>query len=423
MPDAHGQPHVLIICGQPLPLGGVPATGVGLRAWAVGRGLRMNGVDVTYAIPDDILPETFSSSLDSELVPFAYHDLDRCVERIRPTVVLLIGWPWANVMTPRPDVFMVIDLTGPYVLENVYSQYQEQATMPWLKIQALQKADFLLCGGDIQRNYFLTWMLLAGYDLKEAPIAVVHMGLDPLLPEPRTPSEPTFIHGGLFLPWQDPSVMLRQLVSRLERRGKGRLVIIGGTHPSYPFPTGATEALVKELGQSARVEIVSLIPYETYVERYLTASVSVDLMQRNVERELAVPHRTIVALWCALPVIYNDYSELSTYIRDYQAGWALSPDKRDDLDRVIDIVLDRPELVETFRGNAQRLVREQFTWDKTVQPLVNYCRKPFRRRRQASLLDQSINPLDDRVGRAMLQVKHSSVYQSLKTIKKRLSSR
>ncbi|SVC52093.1 uncharacterized protein METZ01_LOCUS304947, partial [marine metagenome] len=40
------KPRVQVICGQPLPLGGVPSTGAGLRAWAFGEGLKAQGCDV-----------------------------------------------------------------------------------------------------------------------------------------------------------------------------------------------------------------------------------------------------------------------------------------------------------------------------------------------------------------------------------------
>lgn len=411
------QPRILIVCGQPLPLQGQPATGVGLRAWALGQGLRTHGIEVIYAIPDDILPKDLPETPDLAILPFAYHELDRCVDQAAPAVILLIGWTWANLLTPRPDVGLAIDLTGPYIIENLYSKFQDPVIMPWLKIQALQKADFLICGGAFQRHYFLSWLMLAGYDMADPPFEVVHMALDPVLPDPVSPDEPTFVHGGLFLPWQDPTAMLRRLVRRLEDRRKGRLIIIGGAHPSYPFPTGNAAALAQELERHPQVEVVGLIPYETYVERSLRCSVAVDLMERNVERELAFPHRTIVSLWCGLPVIFNNYSELSSHIRDYEAGWTLAPGDMEGLDQVIDDILDNPGLVQKYKQNARRLVRERFTWDRTADPLVDYCKRPVKRVKGPSLLDQSIHPLDDRIGRMMLKLKRSPLYRRVKSAK------
>ncbi|MBM3262403.1 MAG: hypothetical protein FJY97_03120 [candidate division Zixibacteria bacterium] len=410
-------PRVLIVCGQPLPLQGQPATGVGLRAWAMGQGLRAHGIDTVYAIPHDILPSTPSSDL--AILPFAYHELDRCVEQAAPTVVLLTGWTWVNLLTPRPDRALVIDLTGPYLLENLYSRFQDPVSMPWIKINALQKADYLLCGGHVQKNYFLPWLMMAGYDLTAPPLDVACMGLDPALPNrmPPFPEEPVFLHAGLFLPWQDPTAILRRLVNRLEYRKKGRLVLIGGMHPSYAFPTGNTAALAKEIERHPRVEVIGLLPFETYVEKSLKCSVAIDLMQRNVERELAFPHRTVVSLWCGLPVIFNDYSELSSPIRDRKAGWTLDPSDLDGLDRVIDQVLDDPDTTAAYGQNARHLVKECFTWDRMAKPLADFCRNPVKRVGQPSMLDQSIHPLDDRIGRMMLRFKQSAFYHRVKSAK------
>jgi hypothetical protein len=113
-------------------------------------------------------------------------------------------------------------------------------------------------------------------------------------------------------------------------------------------------------------------------------------------------------------VIYNNYSELSPCICDYDAGWTLDPEDEEALDAVVDEVLDHPERVATRKNNAQRLIRERLTWDITIRPLLEFCRKPYRRTRETSLIDQSITPLDDRVGRLMLDMKRSSVYKKLK---------
>lgn len=407
-----------MISGQPLPIGGGPATGAGLRAWSLGQGLEARGFEVIYSLPTDVVARIPSPPQSIRETAFEYHRLDDTINRIAPTVVLLQGFPLANLMSDRPDLPLAIDLNGPFLIENLFSRIEDTSMMPFRKLKAFQMADFITCSGEVQRHYFLSWLLLAGHDLLSSTCPSIPVSLNPDLPAPRPPKEPTFIYGGIFLPWQDPSRGLRRIIRRLDERGRGRLVIFGGPHPSYEFPTGDMIQLVDELKTHPRVEFAGLVPHETVMARYLESTVFVELMKKNIERELAFTNRTIGALWSGLPIIYNDYSELSSYIRDYQAGWTIDPDDEAGLDAVVDEVLDCPEQIGIYQQNAQRLVRERFAWDVTIEPLAAFCRHPFKRERQPSILDQTVSPLDDRLGRMFLQLKDSGFYQGLKNIKR-----
>ncbi len=413
------KPRVQVICGQPLPLGGVPSTGAGLRAWSLGEGLKAQGCDVVYSLPKDVVAHIPEPSEGIREAAFDYHALDGVVERVNPSVVVFQGWPWANLLTEKPDIPVAVDLTGPYLVESLFSMVEDQRMMPFAKLQALQKADFVTCAGDVQRRYFLPWLLLAGHDIREDACPVIPMSLSPDLPTPRTPDEPVFLYSGIFLPWQDPSHALERVIEKLDERQAGKLLVFAGPHPTYQFPAGKTPSVIERMRTHPRVEFIGVVPFETLTERSLECSVSIDLMARNVERELAFTTRTVVAMWCGLPVLYNDYSELSYYIDRYQAGWTLSPNDRAGIDQVLNSVFDRPDRVNTLGQHARQLVNDRLNWEKTVLPLAEFCHAPSKRTRGTSILDQTISPLDDRICRLMIDVKHSSVYRSLKNLKNR----
>jgi len=110
-------------------------------------------------------------------------------------------------------------------------------------------------------------------------------------------------------------------------------------------------------------------------------------MARNPERELAFTTRTMVYLWCGVAVIYNNYSELSGYISRYEAGWVVSPEDKAGFKSIVSEILAWPEEVRRRGQNAQRLVREHFTWDKTIGPLSSFCHEPqFRPDKEAAAL-------------------------------------
>jgi hypothetical protein len=188
--------------------------------------------------------------------------------------------------------------------------------------------------------------------------------------------EVTFVYGGVFLPWQDPSVALETLVSTLEERNAGRLKLFGGKHPSIRIPPGKYQDLLPHLDRSPRVDLMGMIPRDALVETYLRSHVAIDVMARNPERELAFTTRTVEYLWCGLPVIYNNYAELADYIRDYDAGWTVDPLDANAIRSVIESILDNPDCIARKSINAQRLVRERLAWDRTIEPLDAFCREP-----------------------------------------------
>ena len=109
-----------------------------------------------------------------------------------------------------------------------------------------------------------------------------------------------------------------------------------------------------------------MVSHDDLIARYLRSHVAIDVMRRNPERELAFTTRTVEYLWCGLPVIYHDYAELSDYIREYEAGWIVNPEDRDAIVSVINDIFDHPEQIIERSKNAERLVREQLTWDLTL---------------------------------------------------------
>jgi glycosyltransferase involved in cell wall biosynthesis len=251
------------------------------------------------------------------------------------------------------------------------------------KITAIRKADFFTCAGDKQRLYFLGWLLAAGIDLSNNVIASIPVSLSPELPHHEWDgAEPTFVYGGVFLPWQDPLNGLEAALEVMSAHNRGRLKFFGGRHPGYADQIGNLErfdALETRLRRSSRVRFEGMVEHERLIEEYRRAHVALDVMGRNPERELAFTTRTVEYLWCGLPVIYHDYAELSRYIAEYQAGWVVDPEDRAAIRQAIEEALTYPDEVRRRGENAQRLVRERLTWDRTIEPLDAFCRSPWQR--------------------------------------------
>ncbi len=371
--------RILVISGDILPYPGLPTTGAGLRAWGLGQGLKAKGHQVIMAMPEHALSlgQQGVSAFDGCL----YRDraLAALIERQQPEVVIVQHWRLANFLPADLETPVVIDLHGPLLLEVLFQEHPAFATLQQDKLTALQRADFFTCAGEKQRYYFESWLLMAGVDLRQDVLRVIPVSLSPDLPAHASCGDLTFVYGGVFLPWQDPTQGLMTLLDHLDARQCGQLKFFGGNHPLTPMVSQTFTRLIAELRRRPRVQMHPFIPRAQLIQEYCRAHVAIDLMQRNVERELAFTTRTVEYLWCGLPVIYNNYAELADLIQRYQAGWTIDPQDQEAITAVLNEILDHPEELTTRGRNAQRLVRECLTWDHTIAPLDAFCRAPVKR--------------------------------------------
>lgn len=374
--NAHGG-SVLLISPDILPLAGLPTTGAGLRAWGMGQGLKSKGFTVHFSMPKAALRAY--PHVESDIADLAWdeNNLSSLVSETGASVVVACGWPLLEQLSecPRP---IALDFHGPHLLERTIQKHLDTETNIRTKIACISRADFYSCAGDRQRSYFIPWLLMAGVPYDHAMIHHVPVCVSPDLP-PRAndpKSEPIFVYGGVFLPWQDPRTSLTVLVEELERAGRGYLHLYGGRHPFIPLDTARFESLVKTLESSERVVSHGMVTHDRLLEAYSRATVAMDIMTQNPERELAFTTRTVEYLWCGLPVLYNDYADLAHLINQYDAGWTIDPGDSKAIRRAIREVLQGPDTVKQRSNNAIQLVRNHLTWETAVDPLAEFCKNP-----------------------------------------------
>jgi glycosyltransferase involved in cell wall biosynthesis len=372
---------VLVVANDMLPYPGQPVSGSGLRAWGLGEGLRLRGHDVRYAMPAASADSNTPRGPEGPLL-YELPDLGNVLRASGAEVVVFQHWVAVGAAAGL-DVPVALDLHGPLMIETAFQRRPDvdPEELARAKLEAFRRADFVSCAGEQQRFYFLAWLLLSGGDVTGDAISVIPVSLPPEAPEHEWPSnEVNFVYGGMFLPWQDPSVGLLTLVSVLESEGAGRLDFFGARHPMYPdMETPLLDELERRLQDSPRVTVHGLWPRDRLLDHYRKSFVAIDLMRRNSERELAFTTRTAEYLWCGLPVIYNDYGELTSMIRDYEAGWISSPEDADTLRELLRKIVHDPAEIRRRSANAHRLARERLNWARTIDPLDDFCRDPLRR--------------------------------------------
>ncbi|MDP8256723.1 MAG: glycosyltransferase, partial [Candidatus Alcyoniella australis] len=387
--------HVLIVTGEMLPLPGKAVCGGGLRVFSLGQGLKTFGHRVTYSLPSELV--NGDGDLPDSIKKYAHtpESLNRLIVDLGPDVVLFEQWGLATYLDDV-KVPVVIDLHGSLALENSFKGQGNFTTDALSKIQTLQKADLLICPGKMQQTYFLSWFMLAGAEPREAQVLVVPLGMDPKLPKRRRrPKDAgaSFVYGGINWPWIDPDPGLDLLAASVARSKGARLELFVGEapvdydHPLYRNNRGIFTDVGEKLAHRKNVQLQGLVSHDELIEAYLGADVAYDLFQPNNERRLAVTTRTVEYLWCGLPVIYGDYAELSAPIREYDAGWVIPPDDEAAIKETIKLIVADPDAVRAKGENARRLVRERYTWDRTVAPLARWVDKPVRRKERSSVID------------------------------------
>lgn len=382
--------EVLVISPDVLPVGDIPASGSGIRAWALGKGLEGEGHNVHFTMPAPAIKGR-EGSIPQEYVDGAWTtaNLQTIIDDMVPDVIVSCGWPNLT-WTPRLNVPVAVDLTGPHLFERAYQGFRDTQTNAEEKLAALAKGDYFTCIGERQKYYFEAWLVQAGVPISELTdaLSVVPYSVDPELPthywpDNWTDSDVRFVYGGIFLPWQNPAPALTTVANTLDGEGRGILEVIGGKHPFYPIETGVYGPLIELLSKSARVKMSGLLPHDQLVDRYTHAHVAVDMIMPNAERELAFPSRTVHYLWCGLPVIHPAFSEVADYIRRYEAGWVVRHDDPQGLREVILSILADPEEARRRGANAQRLAADVFSWDRTIGPLGDFVKHPTMRHERA----------------------------------------
>jgi len=368
----------LIFTTDVIPIEGYPTSGTALRTWGIGQGLICHGHEVEYSVPITAL-EAFKKKIGenpkiSELERLAFdgETQDQIINEINPDVVICGHWP-AVCMRTRPSQAVITDLAGPHLLERFYQDGQPNSGLVNAKLNAMSKSDYFITSGKRQRLYFLSFLQRLGTTDIENRWIEIPMALDPNIPPEVEKGEgPDFVFGGVFLPWQNPTKSLMSLEKFIAAKNSGSLTIIGGKHPIYPIKTGFYQEVFDKLATSKWVKKYELLPYAKYLEEIKSKHASIELMEWNLERELAVTIRTTTTLWSGVPVIYNDFSDLGDMITKYRAGWTVSPSDDQGLTRIFEQIYEDKEDAIVRGKNARKLAREVFGWDIAVEKLINF---------------------------------------------------
>lgn len=381
---------VLLFANDLMPFGSLPTSGGGLRCFQLMKGLEAHGVEVIASMPGfTFLAEQHFDDIPPEQREYfwRWETQDNLVRRVKPDVVLFASnWDHFNLRADH-DVPIVIDLHGSRLIET--TMWGNPVSTDH-KVAVLARADCLLAAGTRQRSYFYGWLTQAGrVPRDEHFIRYIPISLGPELPQhveldPGGDETPHIVSGGGWFPWQNQSTAIFRACREVVARDRGIIELYGTPHetptvsPEEQAIRNVYRQVQKLAAESPRVKARGYVGRDRLVEVYRHASVALEAMRYNLERELAFTTRTIEYLWCGLPVIYHNYGEISEHIREYDAGWVVDPEGESEIAAALDEIFCDAAAVARKSANAQQLVRDRFTWDKTILPLLDFLRHPKR---------------------------------------------
>jgi GT2 family glycosyltransferase/glycosyltransferase involved in cell wall biosynthesis len=394
--------NVLVVTGDPL------------SSRMAGPAIRAFHIAETLATEHDVrLYSTTSCAIDDPRFVCGSARLAELPKQVAwADVVIFQGFlleqaPWIA----GTNKIIVVDLYDPIHIEQLEQTRGEEpvarthhvaSTTEALNRQ-LSRGDFFLCASERQRDFWLGQLAAMGrlnprtYDADstlESLVAVVPFGLPDTTPvrtggaiRNRVPGiggdDKVILWGGGIYNWFDPLSLIRAVAQLVERHANVRLFFLGGKHPNPAVPAmrvaAEARALSDLLGLTDKFVFFNegWVDYGERQNYLLDADVGVSTHFHHLETTFAFRTRILDYLWAGLPMVVTAGDAFGSLVAD--EGLGVRVDERDvpALVAALERCLFDEEFAAQCRANVER-VRPQFTWSRTLAPLVEFCRSPMR---------------------------------------------
>ena len=374
---------VFILSNDIVPKLAMPVAAPGLRAFGLAEGLRAHGFEVKTVVTRGFTDRQwlrFGRSIphptapDTEVV--SAKSLSRYLKSNAPATVVMINSNQVEHLKPVKGIRYVLDFFAPKMLETLYQRGEEYpaeelAALRRRKIRAIALADAFTINGEKKIPYFLAWMLQVDRDVRRLPVDVVNMCL-PLSwsDEVRVGSPVRFAVAGYLQSWSTLGSWVEVVERRLEHPQMSLDLLVPWHWGGGKEKVHASKSDLDRLAEHESVTTHGTMNFSGFQKFLSTVDVSVDLFQHNLEREYAMVTRSVNALACGVPVIHPPFTEISSWISAYDAGWLVDPQDSRALEKAIGGILEDPDIVRKKKQNARKLAADIIAPEVAVKPLV-----------------------------------------------------
>ncbi len=377
--------------------------GPGIRYWELARVLAQE-FEVTLAVPSACSMEgegfqiaSYQVGNDAALLPIV-GQID---------VILVSGYVLHKLPAlKKADKPLIVDLYDPFIIENLHFHADKLLTeraiihhndLAVLNDQ-LQIGDFFVCASEKQRDYCVG-LLMANNRINphtwdadpslRCLIDVVPFGLRAHPPQSNGPrlkgvfpgiaaDDQVILWGGGVWEWLDPLTVICAMPQVTAVCPKAKLFFIGIRHPNPDFPASRMAAQAVELSREMGLlgRCVFFAQWTPYTERQgylLEADVGISLHLDHLETRFAFRTRLLDYIWAGLPMVISGGDALSEIVAQEGLGRVT---ECQDVDGVAVALIDLLQISKTQYAPAFAHVAERFSWQRVVEPLIEFCRHP-----------------------------------------------
>lgn len=290
------------------------------------------------------------------------------------------------------------------------------ASNRWYLNMQLTLADFIFCADERQRDLWIGMMMalalvpsdvyerdpslrkiidVVPYGVSQRPLDAIERPLRGAVDGINIGDRVILWNGGIT-EWNDIDTLLHAMARIARRRPEVKLVFMGVDHPDLVFGPNTGVArhaveLARELGLENRNVFFrgGWVPYERIDDYLAEADLSVCLGYENLESRFAFRTRYVDLFRARVPLLCTRGDVLAERVEREPLGITVPERDIEAVERGIDRLLDDVAFNDVCKANM-RVVAEELSWDRVVQPLVDFCRReesfamaPGRRRLQA----------------------------------------
>jgi GT2 family glycosyltransferase/glycosyltransferase involved in cell wall biosynthesis len=392
--------RIAVVTGEPL---GAKMAGPAIRAWEMSRALSAeHDVQLVTLSTCGLDGKGFSTRAAGRR---ELREIERWADVIVFQGLLLTLHPWLA----NSDKILVADVYDPFHLEVLEQERDKdddhrdrtsRDTVAALNRQ-LQRADFALCASSKQRDFWLGQLAALGrinpatYDADENLedlLAVVPFGLPSSPPVRRTPrvrgvvpgigpDDKVVLWGGGVYNWFDPLTLIRAIDHVKDTVPDVRLVFLGMKHPNPDVPqmrmAEQARAIAGTLGLTDRHVFFNetWVPYDERADFLLEADLGVSCHLPHVETAFSFRTRILDYLWAGLPVVTTEGDSFAELAVTQGFGVPVPPEDASALAEVLTALLQDEARRATMSARS-RAAAEAFTWNRSLEPLLRFCRNP-----------------------------------------------
>lgn len=327
----------------------------------------------------------------------------------------------------KTDKVIVVDLYDPMHLEQL-EQAKEKGPTSWtyevdsateVLNQQMKRGDFFLCASERQRHFWLGQLAGLGRlnpltysadNTMNKLLALVPFGLPSSEPVRTAPAlrgvvdgigvdDKVIIWGGGIYNWFDPLSLISAVAQLSLSHPDIRLFFLGMQHPNPAVPEMQMAVRARDLSESLGLTGKHVffneewVPYNDRQNYLMDADVGVSTHFEHIETTFSFRTRILDYLWAHLPIVTTRGDGFGDLVSAEGLGIAVRENDPDALAAALQTMLYDPEAIRSAKENVGR-VRQEFTWDKALAPLVEFCRNPL--------------PAPDRVPPEQPVVRHAS---------------